>query len=117
MSLTRRFAGLLALSALLGCDRTPNELLVQNSGTQTVVVNVDYTRSEDGFGQYGSRRRHHSAFEADPGQIKVGEYRSGIRDMDVVISRKSDGLVLFSDSFDERDFDRDHGRIEITVFP
>jgi hypothetical protein len=87
MSPVQKLAPLLVLLGLAGCDRTPNELLIDNLGTGTAVVNVDYHAVD------GKHRHVHQVFEVPPGQFVVGEYHR-LDSMDVLITRQSDGLII-----------------------
>ena len=111
MKIIRSLVPLLVLLSISGCDRTPNELFINNVGTSTAVVSVDYHKTD------GSRPRHvHQDFTVDAGRFIVGEYHR-LDSMDVVITRQSDGVLLFQASYDQKDFDDEHGRIDILVNP
>ena len=104
--------GLLFVLALGGCH-SDDELLVQNIGTQTVLVEVIFTY---GSTDYTGEEHDHEFFQVPPGGLVVQDY-GAVSDMDVFITRTSDGLLIFADSFDGGDFEDDHGRIEIVVSP
>ena len=110
-----RLPSLLFLCALAGCDKTPNEILFDNRGFQTAVVDVTYRASSSSDDWTGGEERQ-QLFEVAAGTIAVGEYPD-IDDMDVLITRKIDGMVLFHASYTQKDFRHDHSRIEITVYP
>ena len=100
-------AALFAL-ALAGCH-DEDEISVINAGTEAVIVDLEYW---DGW--YG--RERHRVVELPGGAIynkELGEPD----EVDVLIYRKSDGLILFAADYDADDFDDDHGHVEITVNP
>jgi len=105
---TRLLGPALSLLALAGCRDRDNELVIDNFGADTAVVHVDF----DGW--WGDD--DDDLFEVPPGERRVADYDS-VRELDVFIWRKSDRLPLFSASFDQEDFDDDHGDIEIVVAP
>jgi hypothetical protein len=102
-----KFAALLALACLAGCD-DDNDLLVTNGGTQPVIVEISTDNS-------WSSGHEHDIFELPAGSVFREDYNSD--DVDVFIYRKSDGLILFASHYDRDDFEDDHGTIEITVIP
>lgn len=101
------------LLALAGCH-SDDAITVINTGAEPVLVKLewrggrswDWTWSEDDD-------RH---FEVPAGGI-VTEKVGRPEEVDVLILRKSDGLVLLADDFEQDDFESDHGHIEITVAP
>ncbi len=103
----KRSAALAALLALAGCDDRDHDLLITNTGTQPVIVEV---ASDDSW-----NRNDHDIFEVPAGATFREDYDSG--NVEVFIFRKSDGLILFAADFDREDFEDDHGTIEITVTP
>jgi len=105
--MTRTLAALAAVLAISGCHKDP-EVLVQNSGSQPALVEV--IADDDYYGDH-----EHDLFELPPGAIFKNDYRG--REVEVIISRKSDGLLLFAAVFDAEDFEDDHGTIEIVVTP
>lgn len=108
-----RSAAAILLLALAGCH-DEDELTVINTGSESVLVDVDWTHGGD-YGWY-DHDHHHRLVEVPPGGIFNDEF-GFVEDMDVIIYRKSDGLILFAADFDAEDFDDDHGDIEISVTP
>jgi hypothetical protein len=108
----RRAALAVALLALAGCH-DEDELTVVNAGAEPVLVDVSW---EDGGSDWSWRRDRHRFIELAPGAIYHDDFGS-VQDLEVVILRKSDGLILFAEDFDAEDFDDDHGHVEITVTP
>jgi hypothetical protein len=95
-----------ALAALSGCHDEP-EVLVHNQGTQPVIVEII---ADDWDGGHD-----HDVFELPAGGLFKDDYPAD--EVEVIISRKSDGLILFASVFDGEDFEDDHGTIEIVVTP
>ena len=103
----------LALLALAGCH-DEDELTIVNVGDETVLVELSW---HDGGGYYWYDGDHHHDFiELPPGGIYHDDV-GYVDELDVVIFRKSDGLILLADDFDAEDFDDDHGHVELTVDP
>lgn len=101
---------LLAAAVLIpACDGGEDqELLIRNIGAGPVMVQIHH---EDASGDDDV-----DLFEIAAGSTFIRDY-DGDTDVDVLITRKSDGLVLFSAGFDREDFDDDDGTIEIVVNP
>jgi hypothetical protein len=107
----RKAALPLLLLALAGCHEE-DELTIFNTGTEPVFVDIAWDE-----GDYDWYDHHHHRFiELPAGAIYNDDFGS-VREMDVIITRKSDGLLLFADDFDSEDFADDHGDIEIAVNP
>jgi hypothetical protein len=98
----------LAALALCGCGDEDNDLVIDNAGGDTAVVHVDFK------GAWGGE--DDDFFEVPPGERRVVRY-DAVGELEVFIRRKGDGLPLFSASYDQEDFDDDHGDIEILVAP
>lgn len=98
----------LASIALGGCRDEDNDLVIDNVGSGTAVVHVDFR------GTWGDD--DDDFFEVPPGERRVARY-DAVGELEVFIWRKSDRLPLFSASYDQEDFDDDHGDIEILVAP
>lgn len=107
-----RRAAVLALLALAGCH-DEHELTVLNAGDEAVLIDISWEEGDAGW--YGRRDRHRFV-ELPPGAIYHDDF-GFVQDMDVLIFRKSDGLILFAEDYDGEDFDDDHGHVEITVIP
>jgi hypothetical protein len=103
-----RFLLLLAAAALLPACGSRDSLYIQNIGTDTVIVSVSLDEPYDGH--------DHDVFEVPAGTAAKKRYENGV-DLEVLIYRKSDGLILFADDFDREDFEDEHSTIEITVSP
>ncbi len=101
----RRAFFLLALVA--GCGDEDNDLVVTNVGGESVLVLVDFEGDWDD---------DEDQFVVPAGAILVRPYDT-VHDLDVVIFRQSDRFLLFADSYDQEDFDDEHGDIEIVVAP
>ena len=97
------------LAATQAACHSEYELYVQNAGNESIVVTVEIQK-----GGYGSRDDD-DVFIVSANSAILEEYRSP--NLDVLITRNSDGLILFADDFDKKDFKDDHGKIEITVQP
>jgi hypothetical protein len=108
----RRAAAALALLALAACH-DENELTVVNAGAEPVLVDISWEESD---GEWVRRRDRHRFVEVPAGGIYNDDF-GRVGDMDVVIYRKSDGLILFAEDYDAEDFDDDHGDVEIIVSP
>jgi hypothetical protein len=108
---TRRAAAL-ALLALAGCH-DEDELTIHNTGGEPVLVEIDWETSDS---EWYWTRDHDRFVEIPAGGVYHDDF-GFVREMDVVIVRKSDGLLLFAGDFDAEDFEEDHGDIEITVNP
>jgi hypothetical protein len=96
-----------AVLALCGCHDEP-EILVHNQGGQPALVEIisdDFTWHD----------REHDLIELAPGAIYTNDYPGD--EVEVLIWRKSDGLILFAAVYDREDFEDDHGTIEIVVTP
>jgi hypothetical protein len=109
---TPRAAALAALLALAGCH-DEDELTVVNAGSEAVLLDLSWDEG-DAYEWYDGH--HHRLVELPPGAIYHDDLGT-VGELDVVIVRKSDGLILFADEFDAEDFDDDHGHVEITVTP
>jgi hypothetical protein len=96
-----------AALALFGCHDEP-EILVHNQGSQPAIVEIV---SDD----FTWRKRQHDLVELPPGAIYKNDYAGD--EVEVVIWRKGDGLILFASVFDREDFADEHGTIEIVVIP
>ena len=105
-----RRVAVVALLALAGCH-DEDELTVINAGSEAVLVDISWDESEGYW-----RRDHHRFVEVPAGAI-YNDHFGFVQEMDVVITRKSDGLILFAEDYDAEDFDDDHGDVEITVTP
>lgn len=105
----RAAAVALAALALAGCH-DEDELSVFNTGSEAVIIDLEYW---DG-GWYGDD--HHRLVELPAGGVYTKDLGYAA-EMDIVIFRKSDGLILFAGDFDAEDFDDDHGHVEIFVNP
>lgn len=109
----RKIAPLLLISALAGCrDRDINELLIHNLGSVTVVVDVIYEK--DRLWKSSSDRR--DIFEVPPNSLAERDYPR-LEEMDIVITRKFDGALLFVGEFDQEDFSDEHGELDIFIYP
>jgi len=109
-----RPAGLLAALLLLPACHGEDELQVTNLGGSAVLVDVAVDE-HDPWCECGRDHDHH-LFEVPPGATVVVEV-GHVDEMDVLITRQSDGLILFYDEYDADDFDDDDGKIEIAVSP
>ena len=98
----------LAALALCGCGDEDNDLVIDNFGAATAVVHVEFRGAWGGDDD--------DFFEVPPGERRVARYDE-LGEIEVFIYRKSDRLPLFSASYDQGDFDDDHGDIEIIVAP
>lgn len=109
-----RLAGLAAAVLLLPACHDEDELQVTNLGASPVLVDVAVDE-HDPWCECGGDHDHH-LFEVPPGATVVVDL-GHVDEADVLITRRSDGLVLFYDEFDGDDFEDDHGKIEIAVSP
>jgi hypothetical protein len=107
-----RRAAAFALLALAACH-DEDELTVVNVGSEAVLVDISW---EESNGEWYRRRDRHRFVEVPAGGIYNDEF-GVVGDMDVVVYRKSDGLILFAEDYDADDFQDDHGHVEITVSP
>lgn len=112
MNLLKRLGTALALWALplAGCKDEDDEydLLVEvrNEGTSTATL---YVHLKD-YGEWDD-------FDVvQPGETWYRTYR-GVDQVNVEIRRSYDGLVLFSDSLRQKDFDDVDGRWVLVVHP
>jgi hypothetical protein len=104
----RGAAALLATLALAGCIDDDAELVIDNVGSEPVLVHVEADAA------WGHDEDDH--FQVPAGERRVVSYDSP-DEVEVRIRRASDGLTLFAASFDREDFEDDHGDIEIVVAP
>jgi hypothetical protein len=109
--MSRTLAAALALVALAGCH-SEDELTIINAGAEPVLADLEWRR--DSTWDWNDRR--HRLVEIPAGGIYSDDVGQ-VAKLNVLIFRKSDGLVLLSDDFEADDFDDDHGHIEITVTP
>jgi hypothetical protein len=107
--MSRAWAVAFAALALAGCH-DEDEVTVVNTGSEAVIIDLEY---EDGD-WYGDDR--HKLVELPAGAIYNKELGS-VYEMDILIYRKSDGLILFAADYDAEDFEDDHGHVEIFVEP
>ena len=104
----RGAVALLAALALPACRfNDDHELYVANQGLVPIVVDVH----ADGY--YG---HDDDVFVVPPGGAIKEDY-GVVDEMDVLIFRQSDYLLLFAANFDYDDFEDDHDTIEIYVTP
>lgn len=103
-----RAAALLAL-ALAGC-RDEDELTVINAGAEPALIEIEWDEG-------GTWTRRHDRFVELPAGGLYHKELGRVYDLEVVIRRKSDGLLLFAADYDAEDLDDDHGHVEITVEP
>jgi hypothetical protein len=113
--MVRTTAALLALMFLAGCLHEAHRLEVTNAGVLEARVTVTYeTWIEDGEGQ------GYSATIVDETLVRSGEtarlkYPSD--PLHVRIDRVVDGAVLYDEWLYDGDFEDEHDRIEIVVYP
>ena len=112
--MTMRLAGLAAAVLLLPACHDEDELQITNLGASTVLVDVSWEEHADWCGCGWDDG--HRLYEVPPGATITRDF-GHVHDMDVLITRQSDGLVLFYEDFDAEDFDDDHGKIEVAVNP
>ncbi len=105
-----RWPAALLLLALSACH-DEDEISVVNAGGQAVLVDLEWDHG-DGWGE----GRRHRLVEVPAGGIFHDEV-GRVRDLEILIYRKSDGAILFAEDYDGDDFDDDHGHVEITVTP
>src|SRR5262245_38812709 len=101
----RALALAVAALALPACH-DEDELIVVNDGAEPVLIEIAWDEGDDYYG-YDD---HHRFVELPAGGIYKDDFGT-VYDMDVLIYRKSDGLILFAADFDAEDFDDDHGDI------
>lgn len=107
----RRLAlALLVLAATQAACHSDYELYILNVGDESIVVDV-----QDYDGGYYESGHGHDVFIVPARTAILESYDSP--NLDVLIFRNSDGLILFADGFDKHDFEDDHGKIEITIQP
>src|SRR5262245_43478261 len=122
---------LLALAAVLpgGCDLlvdgalyNTHDVLVHNQGGQAVRVSMAWQEETDepvydpetGGETYWVRQS--LRFDLAPGeQGRESIFRWA--PIEVTVVRCSDRLVLYEESLSESDFEREHGTVEVVVFP
>jgi hypothetical protein len=103
----RPWAAALAI-ALAGCAGDDSEILVLNQGSQDVIVDVEIDA--------GWRSGDDDLAVVPAGGIYKEDFPSA-DEVDVFITRRSDGMILYAASFDRKDFEDEHGTIEIIVAP
>lgn len=110
----RRWAAAVGLVVLAGCHEE-GRLRVTNQGAAFVDIVVDYLIVVDDD-ECGTREIWRTErFTLPPGGQERYVFPS--EEMDVRITRSIDGLLLFAAYYTPSDFERDHGTIEISVFP
>ena len=110
--MTRRLAWAALLAVCwTGCIDRDNELIIDNGGHQPVLVDI---RRE--YHPLSLRRDEHEVAEVVGFSAFVGKYASFER-MRLLVSRKSDGAILYAGSLSESDFDDWNGHIRFTVYP
>lgn len=104
-----RPALLLLLLAASGC-RDEDEISILNTGAEPVLAEIEWRQ-----GDWGSERRRR--FVEIPAGAVYSRELGWVDELDVLIRRKSDGLILFAEDYDAEDLDDDHGHVEIAVTP
>ena len=122
-------AALVTLPTLAGCDQLIDDCIewtfypnhgieVANQGNSEARVTVTFEEwveeGEDSLqdSRYVTRTR---IFDVNPGDQEERWY--GDVEMTVTVTRKSDGLLLYQDHYSDRDFEKEHDRVELTVYP
>lgn len=105
----RALAVAFAALAIAGCH-DEDEITVFNQGSEPVIVDLEYWEG----GWYGDDE--HRVVELPPGAVYTKDVGAAY-EVDILIYRKSDGLILFAADYDADDFEDDHGHVEIFVNP
>jgi hypothetical protein len=113
----RKFQALALLAAaalsVSGCHEWQDRLRVTNLGAEEVLVELDWWEY-DSCGCHV--HRHLTSYTLPAGDSALTRH-GWVQDLTVLVTRVSDGSLVFSGSFDGSDFSADHGSIEIDVFP
>jgi len=113
--MVRRLAVFLAALPLGGCLEDPHRLEVTNQGGSEVEVKVVYdewVEDEEGWGYYETQ--HDDTIVAPGRKVELGYPDEPLH---VRIQRTVDGLVLYDEWLSSAEFDEEHGRVEIVVYP
>jgi hypothetical protein len=105
----RALAVAFAALALAGCH-DEDEITVFNQGSETVIVDLEYWDGD------WWEDDHHRVVELPAGAVYTKDVGRAY-EVDILIYRKSDGLILFAADYDGEDFEDDHGHVEIVVNP
>lgn len=104
---------LAAAGSLPGCHEWQDRLRVTNLGVEEVLVELDWWEYDScGCGAH----QHLASYSLPAGESALTRH-GWVQDLTVLVTRVSDGSLVFSGSFDEFDFSGNHGSLEIDVFP
>jgi len=103
-------AALLAAS-LSGCIDHDKELVVENRGSEPVLVDV--TQEHD---PWSFQQDDHWNFELDGFLSWVGRFAS-VESVQLIVRRKSDGALLYANEFSLGDFEAFDKHIVVPVYP
>lgn len=113
--MVRTLAVLLAALPLAGCLHESYGLEVSNRGgreARLTVVYDEWVADEDGEGRWETRV---DGFVLSPGETVTPWYSDA--PIHVRIERIVDGTVLYEEWLSDGDFESEHGRVEIDVYP
>jgi hypothetical protein len=109
----RRLAWVLLLAAApAGCIDHDREIIVQNCGDETIIVDV-----EKEFNPWSCRRDDHLQTPVLGFSSWAGRYTSSLERITLVVRRNRDGVLLYSGRFGLSDFEDAKNHILIPVYP
>lgn len=109
----RRLAWVLFLAAApAGCIDHNREIIVQNCGSETIIVDV-----EKEFNPWSGRRDDHVQTAVLGFSGWAGHYTSSLERITLVVTRERDGALLFFGRYGQSDFEDAKNHILIPVYP